>query len=57
MGPKRAKHLLKHFSSVERTLTAKVEQLREVEGIGEGVAETLCWSVKERHEEYEGCGP
>ena len=54
VGPERAKRLLDHFGSVERTFTAEAEQLREVEGIGEGVAETLRWSVKERSDTYEG---
>ncbi len=47
VGPGRAKRLLDHFGSVERTLTAKVDELREVEGIGEYVAETVRWSVEE----------
>ena len=54
VGPERAKRLLDHFGSVERTFTAEAEQLCEVEGIGEGVAETLRWSVKERSDTYEG---
>ena len=54
VGPDRAKRLLDHFGSVERTLTAEAQQLREVEGIGEGVAETLRWSVEERNAEYGG---
>ena len=53
VGPDRAKRLLDHFGSVEKTLTAKARQLREVEGIGEGVAKTLRWSVEERNAKYE----
>jgi DNA excision repair protein ERCC-4 len=53
VGPERAKRLLDHFGSVERTFTAEAEQLQEVDGIGAGVATTIRWSVKEVNEQYE----
>jgi DNA excision repair protein ERCC-4 len=54
VGPKRAKRLLDHFGSVEKTITAETEQLRKVEGIGEWVADTMRWSVQERITDYQG---
>ena len=53
VGPERAKHLLDHFGSVESALTAKIEELREVEGIGEYVAETLRWAVREEDQQID----
>ena len=52
VGPKRAKRLLDHFGSVEKTITAETKQLRRVEGIGEWVADTMRWSVQEKIAEY-----
>jgi|GEM_PF-171954 len=54
VGPERAKRLLDHFGSVEKALTAEAQELREVEGIGEYVAETLRWSVEENSTDYTG---
>lgn len=52
VGPQRAKQLLDHFGCVERTLTAGVDELQQVEGIGKNIAETLRWAVKENAAEY-----
>ena len=41
VGVKSAQQLLKHFGSVEKIATASLEQLKEVEGIGDVLAERI----------------
>ncbi len=41
LGTKRKQHLLKHFGSLEKLRSAKVDQLTQIEGIGTVTAERL----------------
>jgi ERCC4-type nuclease len=52
IGPERALSLLEHFGGIEAVMTAKVEALRAVPGIGRQIAEALRWSVEEARREY-----
>jgi len=47
VGPERARRLLDRFGSLEAALTADVEQLASVRGIGKGTAEAIRWAVDE----------
>ena len=46
IGPGRAQDLLEHFQSVAAVMTARMEELKEVEGIGEKTAETIRWALE-----------
>jgi ERCC4-type nuclease len=52
VGPKRAKLLLERFSSVERVMTASVEDLQTIDGIGKDIAEKIKWAVNEQMSAY-----
>jgi len=52
IGPERALSLLEHFGGIEAVMTAKVEDLRTIPGIGRKIAEALRWSVEEARGEY-----
>ena len=54
VGPERAKRLLDEFGSVESVLTASMEDLRAVDGIGLTTAEAIRWVVSEKQAHY-GC--
>lgn len=47
IGPRRAKALLEYFESIEAVVCAAPEEIREVSGINQKTAETICWAVKE----------
>ena len=50
VGPERAAQLLDHFGSVEGVLTASLDALGEVPGIGLGTAKKIRWLVREELE-------
>jgi len=52
VGPTRAQRLLEHFGSVEAVMTASVESLTEVEGIGPKTAQSVRWAVEEASVRY-----
>lgn len=52
IGPERALRLLEHFGSVEAVMTAGIEDLQSVAGIGRQIAEKLRWSVEEARPKY-----
>lgn len=41
MGPAVARNLLRHFGSVEKIMTATLEELKEVELVGPKIAERI----------------
>ena len=47
IGPERAKRLIEHFGSIEAVIAADARALTEVPGIGDAVAETIRWAVRE----------
>ncbi len=51
IGPVMAKNLLKHFGSVEKVFNATVEELEEVEGIGEKRAEEIRKVITGKYQE------
>ncbi|MCW5589030.1 MAG: hypothetical protein KIT27_05130 [Legionellales bacterium] len=46
IGPKRAEQLLASFGSVENVITASIEDLQLMAGIGKKTAEKIQWAVK-----------
>lgn len=48
VGPMRARRLLEEFGSVEDVVTASVDALMDVEGIGPKTAESVRWAVEEK---------
>jgi len=52
VGPERAKQLLEQFGSVEAVVAAKEEELTAVQGIGQGTAQAIRWSVEETQTLY-----
>jgi len=52
IGPERARRLLERFGSVEAVMTAKIEDLRGVPGVGRQIAAGLRWSLEEPRHEY-----
>lgn len=52
VGPVRAKRLLEQFGSVENVMTAPVEALAEVDGIGPKTAQSVRWVVEEKRIPY-----
>lgn len=47
IGPVRAEHLLDHFGSVRKVLTASPDELAAVSGIGGDIARRIGWAVGE----------
>jgi len=47
VGPERARMLLEAFGSIEATLTASVEELSSIRGIGAHTAKAIHWAVHE----------
>jgi len=52
VGPKRAKMLLSAFGSVEAVLTASVDNLNKIEGVGKKTAHNIRWAVSETESLY-----
>jgi DNA excision repair protein ERCC-4 len=52
IGPERAKRLIERFASVERVMTATVEDLQTVAGIGKDTAEKIKWAVNDQVSSY-----
>jgi DNA excision repair protein ERCC-4 len=52
IGPERAKRLIERFATVERVMTASVEDLQTVDGIGKDTAEKIKWAVNEQVSSY-----
>lgn len=52
IGPAKARRLLERFGSVEAIVNARSDELQSVEGIGNGLAGKLRWSVEEPPREY-----
>lgn len=52
VGPTRAQRLLKAFGSVEEVMTASVDDLTAVEGIGEKTARSVRWAVEKAPVRY-----
>jgi len=61
IGPERACTLLNTFGSVEAALTASMEELLSIKGIGKNSVDAIYWAVREPSIEYdqpeEGSGP
>jgi len=53
VGPERAQRLLETFGNVEAEMTASVEALEEVEGIGPKTAQSVRWAVEEQTVAYQ----
>jgi ERCC4-type nuclease len=53
VGPQRAARLLDKFGTLDRILTAEIEELCTVKGIGASVAEGIRWAVREDEPRYE----
>ena len=49
IGPKIAKRMLQHFGSVRNVMAADRDALLEVDGIGKGVADTICNILDKPH--------
>jgi len=52
IGPERAKRLLEKFGTIEAVMTAEVEELAAIRGVGMATAETIRWAVKEAVSAY-----
>lgn len=52
VGPARAARLLDHFGSVQKVLTASMEHLLSVEGIGKDTAEKIKWVINDPQAAY-----
>ncbi|MGB0713981.1 MAG: ERCC4 domain-containing protein, partial [Gammaproteobacteria bacterium] len=52
VGPERAKRPLNHFGSVEQVLAADGDKLKAIDGIGDTVAETIRWAVRDQGGRY-----
>ncbi len=53
VGPLRAARLLERFGTVEAVLTADVQALASVEGIGAHIARRMRWALQEERARYE----
>ena len=53
VGPERACVLLDKFGSVEAILTASMEELVSIKGIGANTVDTIHWAVREAGAEYD----
>lgn len=47
IGPARAKRLLERFGSIEAVMTADLDELAGIQGIGPATAEMIRWAVQE----------
>jgi len=56
IGPERAERLLERFGSVEAVMTANLDALASVRGIGTGTAEAIRWAVDEAAADYGDAG-
>jgi ERCC4-type nuclease len=52
IGPERAHRLLERFGTIEAVVTAPVEALAAIPGIGKVTAETIRWAVEEPSSPY-----
>lgn len=52
IGPERARRLLEHFGNVEAVISAQVQALSAVPGIGNTTATAIRWAVEESDETY-----
>ncbi len=52
VGPDRAKKLLESFGSIEAVLSASIEDLLGVPGVGKRTAEAIRWAVGDKPGEY-----
>jgi ERCC4-type nuclease len=52
VGPTRAQRLLEAFGNVEAVMTASVEALTAVDGVGDKTAESVRWAVEEATVDY-----
>jgi len=52
IGPKKAKNLLDRFGSVEKIISASIEELQLIDGIGKNIAEKIKWAVHEEKAAY-----
>jgi len=52
VGPERACTLLDRFGSVEAVLTASMEELLSIKGIGKKSVDAIHWAVREPDIEY-----
>ena len=52
IGPERAERILEHFGSVEKAMSAHVDELSAIDGIGEATAERIRWAVEEPQAPY-----
>lgn len=52
VGPERARRLLERFGTLEAIMNAEADELASVRGIGQTMAETIRWAVKEPRSEY-----
>lgn len=52
VGKKRAKQLIQKFESVENVVNASYEDLMEIEGFGENIADGIRHALCEEHAEY-----
>ena len=52
IGPERAKRLLDKFGTIEAVMTAAVEELASVRGVGMATAQSIRWAVKEAASGY-----
>lgn len=53
VGPERATRLLDEFGSVESVLSASVDELEAIDGVGTKTASGIKWVVSEHHAKYE----
>jgi len=56
VGPERACTLLDRFGSVEAVLTANMEELLAIKGIGKNTVDAIDWAVREPDIEYDKSG-
>jgi len=56
VGPERASTLLDRFGSVEAVLTASMEELLAIKGIGKNSVDAIHWAVREPDIEYDRSG-
>jgi len=56
VGPERACTLLDRFGSVEAVVTANMEELLAIKGIGKNTVDAIDWAVREPGIEYDKSG-
>jgi len=52
IGPNKAKKLLDRFGSVEKIISASIEELQLIDGISKTIAEKINWAVREEQSGY-----